>query len=183
MLCERCKKNNATFHKSVYINGKGYETNLCSECASIVDFHDDLSFNSSFGLNLENEFKNFEREFFGNLFDDSFFTPTRMLEKNSKECPECGSTFSDFLRRGRLGCSKCYDTFEEEIRDMLENMDNPTDFNLDVGSELKKSVPTELDKLNEEFNKAIAEERYEDAGKLKKKINALRDNDGKKESK
>ena len=38
MLCERCKKNESTFHKSVFINGTGYETNLCNDCARALDF-------------------------------------------------------------------------------------------------------------------------------------------------
>ena len=176
MLCDRCKKNVATFHKSIYINGKGYETNLCEECASAMGQNDiSLDADFGFGLDVENEFKNLERELFNDFFEDNFFAPTMLLEKNMKKCPECGSSFNDFLRRGKLGCSKCYDAFQEEIRDMLENMDNPTDFNLDVGSELKKTEPSELDKLTDEFNKAIADERYEDAGELKKKINNLRE--------
>ena len=71
-----------------------------------------------------------------------------------------------------MGCSECYDTFNEEIRDMLENMDNPTDIDLDLNEE-----PSELTKLENEFNKAIADERYEDAGKLKAQINALKGED------
>ena len=181
MLCERCKKNEATFHKSVFINGTGYETNLCNDCARALDFDSALSLNSNFDFNLdiENEIKALERDFFGNVFDDNFFTPTTLLERNSKKCKQCGSTFNDFLRRGQLGCNKCYDCFEDEIRDMLENMDNPTDLNLEFGSEIGKIMPTELDKLNDEFNRAIAEERYEDAGEIKKKINNLRNNDKK----
>ena len=179
MLCERCNKNEATFHKSVYINGKGYEVHLCHNCAKDVDF--DLDINSNIPINLEfdnyfdNSFDNFEKRLIDDFFGiNNFFTPTMMLEENSKRCPECNSSFNDFLRRGKLGCSKCYDVFNNEIRDMLENMDNPTDFSLEIGSELNKLQPTELEKLTNEYNKAIEEERYEDAGELKKKINALR---------
>ena len=75
-------------------------------------------------------------------------------------------------------CSECYDTFNEEIRDMLENMDNPTDIDLSLNE-----APSELETLENDFNKAIAEERYEDAGKLKEKINALKNADSKKSEK
>ena len=37
MLCDKCKKNVATFHRSVSINGKGYETHLCAECAAHME--------------------------------------------------------------------------------------------------------------------------------------------------
>lgn len=184
MLCERCKKNEATFHKSVYINGKGYETNLCSDCANEVGFNKEFAFDNDFsmGIDVERKFRNLERNFLSDFWDDDFFAPPLVLERNFKKCPECNSTFSDFLRRGKLGCDKCYDTFEEEIRDMLENMENPTDLNLEFDTEINKIAPTELDKLNDEFNKAITEERYEDAGEIKKKINQLRNKDNKKEN-
>lgn len=177
MLCERCKKNPATFHKSIIINGKGYETNLCSECARLVNFDDDINFDTDFGFNgFAKKFDLLEKNFFNDFFnDDDFFTPTMLIEKNNKYCPECKSTFYDFVRRGKLGCNKCYDTFESEIRDMLENMDNPMDLDLNIIETQNK--PTELDKLNDEFNKAIADERYEDAGEIKKKINEIRNNE------
>lgn len=183
MLCERCKCKDATFHKSVYINGKGYETNLCSDCANAMNLLQDVNFDDGFGMgvNIERKLRNLERNFLSDFWDDDLFIPPLILEKNTKKCPECKSTFSDFLRRGKLGCDKCYDTFEEEIRDMLENMDNPTDLNLEFDSEINKIAPTELDKLNDEFNKAIKEERYEDAGELKKKINELRNKEDKGE--
>jgi len=179
MLCDRCKKNQATFHKSIYINGKGYETHLCGECAKLVKFEDNINFDTDFGFNnLDMEFNRLEKSLFNEFFNsDNFFAPTMFLEKNDKKCPKCNSTFNDFLRRGKLGCAQCYDTFEEEIRDMLENMDNPTDFNLDV-IDTKKEI-SEIDKLNDKLKKAIAEERYEDAGELKNKINELRNKEDK----
>ncbi len=168
MLCDRCKKNVATFHKSVMINGEGYETHLCEKCANEMNLDIDFDMDLNFG--------------FGNdIFDfinDNFGFNGLYLEKDTKKCPKCGSTFSDFLKRGKLGCSECYDTFNEEIRDMLENMDNPTDIDLSLNE-----APSELETLENDFNKAIAEERYEDAGKLKEKINALKNADSKKSEK
>lgn len=174
MLCDRCKKNVATYHRSVMINGEGYETHLCEKCANEMnlDTDFDMEMNMDMGFGFGNDIFDFINNNFG--FNGLF------LEKDTKKCPKCGSTFSDFLKRGKLGCSECYDTFSEEIRDMLENMDNPTDIDLDLTAE-----PSELEKLENDFNKAIAEERYEDAGKLKEKINALKnaDNNPKKDEK
>jgi len=186
MLCEKCNKNDATFHKSVYINGKGYEVHLCHDCAKDVEFdldiENELPINISFD-NFDDSFRKLENQFINEFFDmENMFAPTIRLENNSKRCPECKSSFNDFLRRGKLGCNKCYDTFNNEIRDMLENMDNPTDFSLEIGSEINKIQPSELEKLTDEYNKAIEEERYEDAGELKKKINELRQKEDKKEN-
>jgi protein-arginine kinase activator protein McsA len=62
---------------------------------------------------------------------------------------------------------------------MLENMDNPTDLDLEIGTELNKIQPSKLEELTKEFNKAIEDERYEDAGKIKQQINELRKEDEK----
>lgn len=182
MLCERCKKNEATFHKSIYINGKGYETNLCENCARDINF-DNFEINDvfDFGFGDNRSYNNIASEFFDDFMRiDDFFSPTTMfLEKNTKKCPTCHSSFNDFLRTGKLGCNDCYETFQEEIRDMLENMDNPTDFDLEIGTELNKIQPSKLEELTKDFNKAVEEERYEDAGKLKQQINELRKDDEK----
>ena len=44
MLCDKCKKNNATIHTSYNINGEVYESHLCADCAKDSDFK---SFDSS----------------------------------------------------------------------------------------------------------------------------------------
>lgn len=166
MLCDKCKKNVATFHKSVMINGEGYETHLCADCANKMGIDMDMDFDMDMDMNF-----GFDNDVF-DFINKNFGFNGLYLEKDTKKCPKCGSTFSDFLKHGKLGCSECYDTFNEEIRDMLENMDNPTDIDLDLNEE-----PSELTKLENEFNKAIADERYEDAGKLKAQINALKGED------
>lgn len=178
MLCERCKLNEATFHHSVSINGQTYETNLCSDCANLIDFTPNMMYDN-FRDDIDDIFNFSTSKLMDEMLYGSLFNPTVLLSKNTKKCSKCGSTFSDFLKRGQLGCDSCYDEFQIEIRDMLENMDNPTDFSLELGSELGKLSKTELDKLNDEFNKAIEEERYEDAGEIKKKINLIRDKNNK----
>ena len=46
MLCDKCKKNSATYFSTVNINGNVTETHLCAECASEVNT---FNFNSFFG--------------------------------------------------------------------------------------------------------------------------------------
>lgn len=152
MLCDNCKSNMASYHKSVNINGQGYETHLCSECAKLF-----------------NEPSLFDFDEFG-LFDLPILS--KFMLEEQKRCNNCKSTFSDFLKRGKLGCKDCYATFEEEIRDMLENMESPIDLNLDEFTDISEN--NELMQLEAQLQQAISEERYEDAGELKKKINLLK---------
>ena len=50
MLCEKCNKNQATFHYAEVINGVRSEHHLCGECAANTD----VSFYSSIFENDEN---------------------------------------------------------------------------------------------------------------------------------
>ncbi len=152
MLCDRCKKNEATFHKTVVINGDSFETHLCSDCVDMTDWGDWDSWDADFMPVFEN------------------FEHFNFLDYNEKRCPTCKSTFKDFLRRGKLGCKDCYDTFEMEIRDMLENMESPIDIDLGI----ENVSPSKLSLLQEKLNKAVEEERYEDAGEIKKQIDELK---------
>lgn len=159
MLCDMCKKNVATIHKTVMINGDGYESHLCSECASKAG-EDEFDFAHESVFDLMDDFWNFLGG--KDEFDNNF------LVENEKKCPKCGSTFADCVKRGKLGCEDCYNTFSEEIRDTLENMKASPDLSFDNPADNK------IASLEEEFNRAIAEERYEDAGELKKKLNELK---------
>lgn len=156
MLCDKCKLKDAIFHKTVIINGESFETHLCADCVSQTDWA---------------EFESWEDDFVPNFFEtfESFAFP--QISYNEKKCDKCKSTFRDFLRRGKLGCDKCYETFEMEIRDMLENMESPID--LDLG--IEEAEPSRLFQLERDLNKAIEEERYEDAGEIKKQINKLKE--------
>jgi protein arginine kinase activator len=50
-----------------------------------------------------------------------------MIEVRSvKTCPCCGFTEEDFRRTLRLGCPKCYQTFQFEIETMLTQMHHGT---------------------------------------------------------
>lgn len=156
MLCDKCKKNQATFHKTVVINGESYETHLCDQCVDMTDW---------------GGWDGFDDDFLPNFFEPSF--SLNFLDYNEKKCPTCKSTFRDFLRRGKLGCKDCYDTFEMEIRDMLENMESPIDIDLGID----EIEPSKLSSLQAKLQKAVEEERYEDAGEIKKQIDKIKGED------
>ena len=51
--------------------------------------------------------------------DDELFYKN---ENGAKECPACGTRFSDFRRTGLLGCAECYKVFREELIPVLSNI-------------------------------------------------------------
>lgn len=40
-------------------------------------------------------------------------------EEPSFHCPSCGYDVENLVRTGKLGCQQCYDSFEEEVRNLL----------------------------------------------------------------
>ena len=77
------------------------ESHLCAECAKNLGYSDMLS---GFGLDLS--------EFLGGFLGDMMPALTR---GNSERCPKCGTSFSDIVRSGRVGCAECYRTFYDEL--------------------------------------------------------------------
>ena len=187
MLCQNCGKNEVNFRYTQIVNGVKKEMALCDKCAKelgleSVDFNMPISFSS----------------FFSDFFNDneSFlpsFTKTDVLA-----CPDCNMTFSDFVNTGEFGCGSCYITFADTISPVLRNLhgsskyvgrnyrqaideleDNKSRFEASQKQkEQKEEKPEdnkkkELEKLQKDLKKAIKEERYEDAAKIRDEIKKL----------
>lgn len=108
MLCERCKKNQATMRLTRIINNKKQVINLCADCAretgnQIVPTIDGIGSILSGLMGLDNLWKN---------------DP----QLSVKKCPVCGMTQAEISRSGKLGCSECYITFIDEIRPLLRKI-------------------------------------------------------------
>ena len=94
-------------------------------------------------------------------------------------CPVCDFSLDDFKRIGRLGCSNCYNVFMEEILPLLDisPLDTvPTSQSGNTPIHASKAAQEHMDlsMLKEQMQKAIKEENYEEAAKLRDAINALK---------
>ena len=58
-----------------------------------------------------------------NMFDDfdSVFA-ANATQRESKTCPVCGYTWSDFNRSGKFGCGECYKTFQDGSERVLRQI-------------------------------------------------------------
>ncbi len=106
MLCDECKKNEATFHAIKKINGVSTEKHLCAECQAkqsakgqgIVDFTDMFS-----------GFK-------------SLFEPPR--RSAVLRCSKCGTTSEEFLNTAYVGCPDCYTELKAVINPVIQKTQN-----------------------------------------------------------
>ena len=176
MKCQNCGKNEVTFRYTQVINGVKKEMNLCDNCAKELGLKD-------MNFSMPISFSSFLSDFF-NDYEDNLIPS--FMETRSLECKSCGTVFDDFVNSGEFGCSDCYDLFEDRISPILKNLQGA---NRHVGrgyreitpsagdnASTKKKVKKEeskLDKLQKDLQKAIKEERYEDAAKIRDEIKKL----------
>lgn len=176
MLCDNCGKKEANVRYSENINGRKKELNLCEECSQKLgigkmDFSMPIDFSSFFG------------GFMDNLLDPEFKPMLETLK--SAKCESCGYTFEDIANTGKLGCANCYETFENRLDPIIKKiqganthvgrigkiLDNKiTNKTENIKESDKNGKETKLEKLQKELKKAIKEERYEDAAKLRDEI-------------
>ena len=76
---------------------------------------------------------------------------------------------------GRLGCTKCYDTFSEQLSPLLRKIHDSENHTGKIPYE-KKTVQNKADLLSdlkESLTKAIKLEEFEQAARLRDQIRAL----------
>ncbi len=180
MLCDNCGKREANVRYSENINGRKKELHLCEECSKKLgienmDFNMPIDFSSFFGGLLED-------------FGTNDFMPL-FNEVKQLKCDNCGYTFEDIVNTGKLGCENCYSVFEDrldpiikkiqgsnkhlgrtgkiidsKISEKINNKDSKTENNKDV---------SKVEKLQNDLKKAIKEEKYEEAAKIRDEIKKL----------
>lgn len=96
-------------------------------------------------------------------------------DMDNVSCSDCGISFSDFRAKGRLSCPRCYDSFGEELRSLLESIHG---YRQHTGK-FPRSNPGRsekhyaLIKLRNQLREAITDEDYESAASLRDEIQAL----------
>ena len=180
MLCQNCGKNEVNFRYTQIVNGVKKEMTLCEDCARKLGLYNDMDFSMPISMS------SFLGDMLGNY--EEAFLPSFSSIATSK-CNTCGTDYDEFIERGLLGCENCYDVFSNKIDSLLKNIhgsnrhvgriskfiesnNNLNEFNK-AEKELKnnkKEKVSKIEELKEKLNKAIKEERYEDAAKLRDEI-------------
>lgn len=159
MVCDICGKNSATVHLTEIIDEKMTELHLCEHCAQ----EKGAQMEQHFGLS----------DLLAGLADFSAGVATP--EDLKIKCPNCGMTYEDFKKIGRLGCGDCYSSFKKYLVPLLKRIHGSSQH---VGKAPLKKIKgmkarNELQQLKDKMQKAIAEEAFEEAAKIRDKIKAL----------
>ena len=91
------------------------------------------------------------------------------------ECPNCGLTYQDFKKIGRLGCSQCYSTFEKFLAPLIKRVHGSTQHFGKIPGKVPKLAKTvnHSRELRSKLRRAIEMEEFEEAAKLRDEIRKL----------
>lgn len=100
-------------------------------------------------------------------------------DPSAKQCEVCGLKFVEFRNSGRLGCPDDYDEFREDLIPLLESIHGDTKHNGKAPRRRPKPRvrKAELTQLRKRLSRAVADEAYEEAARLRDQIKALEDSD------
>ena len=166
MLCQHCQQQEANVHLLITENEETREVYLCESCAKK---------NQQFGFVNPAVVPDFLKALFG-------FKPSLIEEQPSSEqtCPKCGITFSRITQAGKLGCSKCYETFETQLESLLRRVhgrrQNVGKIPARRGAAIKSRM--ELNKLKEKLQLLVQQEAFEEAAVVRDKIRELEQTKG-----
>ncbi len=138
------------------INGKMTSVNLCESCSKEKGVTDSMGFGLA----------------------EAFLSPAQLQAQSSHElvCPACGFTQGQLKKIGRMGCPECYTTFRDGLDNLLTAMHKGTRHvgkvpqgSAVVGVETQRNIAD----LRAQLKQAVADERYEEAARLKAQITEL----------
>ena len=153
MLCQKCRKREATVNHTEIINGDACSINLCDEC--MVETYGQFETNVAEAI-------------LSGLFGESV--------KQHKTCPACGMRFSDYEQSGLLGCPSCYDVFNEELMPYIARIQGKTRHVGKSGGVYtsEHDLRRKLTILQNNLERALKCGNYDEAGKINEKMNALK---------
>lgn len=177
MLCDICKKNDATIRIQQVNNGTAQTVNICNECAEKHQMMPRVDFDD---VNIGEVLQNIKKITKNLNLKDIIITDSNSLPKPSVlVCPKCNWSLEKIDQNGGLlGCDECYKTFEDIVMETIENIHrckihtgkHPVHFEPDNDLILDEKII----KLEADLQEAIKLEKYEHAALLRDEINLLK---------
>jgi len=170
MLCDNCGEREAAIHLTQIVDNTVTTMHLCEQCAAEKGVETGASV-AKFPLG----------DFLASLGKPGGSEPAETGAE--VRCPACGATLQDFRQTGRLGCARCYTTFEAHLRDLLRRLHGSAQH---VGERYASAAPAaggetgggasaarEVGQLKERLRRAISEENFELAAELRDRLKVL----------
>jgi len=155
--CDNCNKNKPSIYLTVFVEGKPVKKHICQEC---YDTEEDTPALSSSDL-------------FAKLV--GIIAP-ELRKATKKKCEFCGLDYLEFRQSFKFGCPNDYSLFKNALDDLFEDLHGAKQH---VGKIPEGEAQTRwggkqrLKVLNRELGKAVEQENFERAARLKTKIEKM----------
>ncbi len=158
MLCENCRENDAVVYLTKIQDNVVTQQNLCEKCAAEK------------GVETPSAKKNPVSDFLQAVQQKTLVTG------DDATCHFCQSTSRDFQKTGRLGCARCYTTFDRSLRDLLRRLHGSARHTgrryEPPASELIERAGS-VAQLRERLRRAIDTEQFELAAELRDRLRVV----------
>jgi protein arginine kinase activator len=174
MLCDNCGEREAAIHLTQIVDNTVTTMHLCEQCAAEKGVETGASV-AKFPLG----------DFLASLGKGGGAEPA----DTDVACPACGGTLNDFRQTGRLGCARCYTTFETHLRDLLRRLHGSSQhvgerYDAPVaaaapgvppaaGGEAAGGAGGQAGVLREQLRRAIESEDFELAAELRDRLKVM----------
>lgn len=157
MVCDLCSKEEATVHLTEIIDNKITKLHLCENCARQK------------GAEMEQHFG--IADLLAGLADMGATVETR--EESGLKCSQCGQSYTDFKKTGRLGCGQCYDSFRKHLVPLLKQIHGSEQHMGKTPMKSAKPKPqrqADVEALRRKLSRAIELEEFEEAARIRDEI-------------
>jgi len=175
MLCNRCQKRDAKILYTEIINGVKKEQHLCEECATdYTSFQMEKPLMNS-DLTLGDLLSTILESYAGIDINKSGEDTSILV------CDQCGTTYEEFVQKGRFGCWACYHNFNEQLGKTFRSIQGFDIHNgkrpkglVTSGTDRKLKNFTELERLTLKLHEAIEKEEFEEAARLRDLVKQMK---------
>ncbi|HLD78880.1 MAG TPA: UvrB/UvrC motif-containing protein [archaeon] len=147
-------------HLTEIVNDQMTELHLCEACAN----EKGAQVETHFGL----------ADLLAGLADVGKSTDVEE-ETAVKTCANCGMTYDDFRRVGRLGCAECYTTYKRSLASLLKRIHGAPHHVGKAPIHVLKApaAKVELSELKRRLERAIDTEEFEEAARLRDRVREM----------
>ncbi len=161
IICELCNKNVATVHLTEIVDHNvKKELHLCDACAKEKGVTAKLH---QFSL----------VDIMGGLVEQ--VEQQGQKEIKQAKCPTCGLSYGEFKAKTRFGCPRDYEVLRDAVVPLLEKIHGSSQYvgRVPTGATGDDAARKEVGELVKSLEKAVSEEDFERAARLRDRIKVL----------
>jgi protein arginine kinase activator len=164
MLCQICKKKEATIILTKVTEGQKTVIQLCKDCAYM--FNDKLSIFPLPEFNINDLLTGLLKAI------DLYSKEEGVITIKELKCGNCHLTYDEFRQSGKLGCSVCYHDFREQLIPLLRRLHGNSEHVGKIPQRAKGKLNKirKIKQLRKELQEVVLKEEYEKAAKIRDEI-------------